>query len=908
MALLGADLEHGLSDEEAESRLRDLGPNVISGDKEPSFLQRYASQLADPQMYLLLGAAGLSATVTFFRSGVSVPREALLILGIAAVNAFLGALQEAHAAEALEELKDLQPQNAEVLRGGERKIIAASRVVHGDIVFLSEGERVPADGRIVTANQLSVSESMLTGESEAISKKPGELQGATPVGERTNMVFSGTMVVSGDGKALVCATGLDAETGRIASLISSAKDFPTRLQQRLTRLSKHLAVAVLLVGALTVIAFLLVVKHVTPEVFLDILLFGVSLGVAAAPEALGTVITLALAVGTRRLAAIGAIVRKLSALDTLGAVDIILCDKTGTLTHNRMSVVSILVQGRHYDRQSLRDEPDDVIFRKLLSVAIVANAARPAMVDSHARLSGDPVDVALWQFGERAGKSSRDTAKRYQKIASNAFTSDRKMMSVVAEDQATGSVILAVKGAPEVVLERCTKEASADSAILLSPSRRAAILHAVEQLSSKGEKVIGFALRHVDGMVNLAGHAQRDWDVLENDMTFLGVVGLLDPPRDEVKPVVESARRADVRVIVLSGDHPKTAVAIARHVGISDNDEVVTGIQLKALSDSDLVARLDQCFVLARVSPEDKLRVSRLLHMTGHTVAMTGDGVNDAPALKASDIGIAMGTGTDLAKETADIVLTDDNLNTIIEAIRQGRVLAANIKKAVVFLFATNLSEIVTLFVVAVASTSRAFRTNDELVLPLTTLQILWINLITDVGPALALALSPPDADVMNGASVDLSHSVLSSRNLKQLVIASCVMASVTLLIYTGSVLFGMTVAYQRTVTTTALIVSQAVYALIVQGGSSNLLHSHSGPNWLHLAIAGSLGIHFSMLLVPTARSAFGFTSLQAGAWIFCLLIPFIGLVWNGILKVMRRLRHLDAEQRGTSGSPATFK
>ena len=879
VATLSADLELGLTASEAEHRLSVYGENALHAKEKISLVRRFLAQFIDPQMYLLLGATVLSVLVSLFRDVHSLPKEALFILAIAVTNAILGFVQELRAEKALAELKELQPLTTQVVRDGATRSIPTSHVVPGDLIVLTEGHLIPADARIVQTSQLSVAEAILTGESAAVRKAPSQTSSTASLGERNNMVFAGTSVISGEGVALVCATGTATEIGQISSLINAAQDNPTQFQQRLTTLSKQLAMAVILVGAVTVVAFAAVVQHPTPAVLLNILLFGVTLGVAAAPEALGTIITLALAIGVKRMAKAGAIVRQLSVMDTLGGVDTILCDKTGTLTSNRMSVATLNLDGNTINvlDPALSGRLQSPEIQSLVLAGVMANDARPLPGKAGARFSGDHMDLALWTFAMQAGVTTESLQKRYRLMAKLPFTSERKRMTSFAEDLKDQASVLFTKGAPEVMLDRCSHEEHQGQLVRLTPTRRKQILKDVESLSDQGEKVIAVATKTLTWKIDEADPGnEKELADKERDCTFLALIGLIDPPRIGVDKAIGVAHGAGIRTIIVSGDHPHTALAIARRVGITDNTLVITGTELRKLSDADLALRLTDCSVLARIDPQDKLRVARVLQQSQHIVAMTGDGVNDSPALKAADVGIAMGSGTDIAKETADIVLTDDNFDTILQAVRQGRILASNVAKAVTYLFTTNLAEVITLFVVAIASATRAFHSADDLVLPLTTPQILWINLITDAAPAIALALSPPARDVMIGAESEGSRNMLTSAAILQGVMASILMVGATLMMYFHAVQSDASVEYQRTVTLTTLIFSQALYAISVQTDRESLLRYFRVFSWLHLGIIVSLGLHVAMLLTPPARQALGLVPLDVQSWAWCLVASLV--------------------------------
>ncbi|WP_139285128.1 cation-translocating P-type ATPase [Terriglobus roseus] len=530
--------------------------------------------------------------------------------------------------------------------------------------------------------------------------------------------------------------------------------------------------------------------------------------------------------------------------------------------------------------------------------AAMANDAHPAEQKGSKAFTGDAMDVALWEFAANAGVTPDSIHQRFRLIAKLPFTSERKRMTAFVEDGIWQKQVVFSKGAPEYLLDLCTQEQWQGEAIPLTPHRRAQILREVEQLSDQGEKVIALATKILsDGIDQEHTEDRSRLTAEERELTFLALIGMIDPPRLEVRAAIVAAHRAGIRTIVVSGDHPHTALAIARRIGMTQNQLVISGSELRKLTDPELSLRLRDCSVFARIDPEDKLRVARVLQQSGHILAMTGDGVNDAPALKTADVGIAMGSGTDIAKETADMVLTDDNLNTILQAVRQGRVLTANVAKAVTFLFTTNLSEVITLFIVAIASATHALHSVDELVLPLTTPQILWINLITDAAPAIALALAPASQNVMEGREAESSRKMLTASSLGQLAVATLLMVAVTLALYVHAVDAGATVGYQRSVTLTALIFSQAFYAIAVQTGRESLLTYFRTLSWLHGAILVSVGLHIAMLLIPAARGGLGLAPLDRQGWIECSLAPVIVLLGSQLQKffVDRNWRNPDS-------------
>ena len=735
---LGVDPEKGLSRAEASERLRRYGLNRIEAEKKKGILSVVAAQLANLFMALLLFAVAVA-----FLLGET--GDAVSILAVVAFMVVAGTIQEYRAEKALEKLKSMVVPKARVVREGVVEEISSELVVPGDIIVLGEGDRVPADARLIEASDLSVDESMLTGESHPVSKNPHVvLDPDTPLGDRVNMVYSGTYVVRGTGKAVVVATGMETEIGRIARLVAETREERTRLHVELDRLAKQLGGVVAAIAAAV-----LVLSYITGAAdMVEALLTSIALAVAAVPEGLPATLTVILALGVTRMARRKALVRKLGAVETLGRVTVIATDKTGTLTRNEMMVARIWlphrgeleVTGSGYLRDGEIRYGDkayvfgqDPVLDALIKTGVLCNNASLDYSGETPRPLGDPLEAALLVLAAKSGVDPDEVRKTAERVKEIPFSSERKMMSVVVRED--GRLVLYSKGAPEVILERSTMMLSEKGIVGLGDEARRRISAAVEEMARRGLRVLALAYRP------LGDTGAMDGEELEKDLVFIGLVGIIDPPRPEVPEAVKKALEAGIDVKMVTGDHALTARAVAEMVGIPvEGRLVVTGRMLEKMSDEELEDIVERVAVFARVSPEHKLRIVKALKKKGHVVAMTGDGVNDAPALKMADVGVAMGLrGTDVAREAADIVLQDDNFATIVAAIEEGRTSYLNIRKATLYLLSANMAEVMIILGGIVFL--------GEVLL--TPALILWINLVTDSIPAITLGVEPSEPGVM---------------------------------------------------------------------------------------------------------------------------------------------------------------
>ena len=709
----------GLTAAEASARLEKNGRNKLAEAKKDSLFKRFMMQLADPMIIILIVAAVISG-VTSFYSGESFA-DVIIILAVVIINAVLGILQESKAEKAIEALQEMSAATSKVLRDGKITSIRSEELVVGDVVILEAGDSVPADGRIIECASMKVEEAALTGESVPVDKTADAMElGAdkdVPLGDRKNMVYMGSTVVYGRGAAVICATGMDTEMGKIADALTQAKEGKTPLQLKLAQLSKILTVLVLAICVVIFGVSLLRAGEVTGEVFLDTFMIAVSLAVAAIPEGLVAVVTIVLSIGVTNMSKRNAIIRKLTAVETLGCAQIICSDKTGTLTQNKMTVVDYYGEDENLLAQAM---------------ALCCDAKIEEGEDS---ASGEPTECALVNYAYKLGINKGDVEKKLPRVGEVPFDSGRKMMTTLHKDEENNRIIQYTKGAPDEVLKRCTKIYRDGKLVDISEEDRAAILKANKEMADKALRVL---------MAAMAVHQEMPTDIsvegLEHDLCFLGLTGMIDPVRPEVKAAIEECNQAGITPVMITGDHIDTASAIGRELGIlREGKHAITGAMLNELSDEEFEKEIENISVYARVQPEHKVRIVNMWKKKGYVTAMTGDGVNDAPSIKSADIGVGMGiTGTDVTKNVADMVLADDNFATIVGAVSEGRRIYDNIRKSIQFLLASNMSEVVSIF----AATLMGFTI-------LHPVHLLWINLVTDCFPALALGVERPEDGIM---------------------------------------------------------------------------------------------------------------------------------------------------------------
>jgi Ca2+-transporting ATPase len=761
---LKSDANVGLTDDEARARLERHGRNELTAEMPVRPWRRLLAQFRGVLVILLLIATAVSAALWAVERDAPLPYEAIAILAVVLLNATMGYVQESRAQSAVAALRAMSAADATLIRDGERRSVPAADVVPGDIVLIEEGDTIPADARVIESTALQTAEAALTGESLPVMKEIAPLAEEVALADRYNMIFSGTAVTYGHGKAVITATGMQSEMGRIAGLLKETPDEPTPLQRELDRTGKVFGLVVVSI-ALVMIATIIVVEDVEgASALFDVLILGVALAVAAVPEGLPAVVTAVLSIGVQRMARRNAIVRHLAAVETLGSATVIASDKTGTLTKNELTVrVVVTASGRttfegsgYTPAGAVRREGGDAVdgpvraeLERALAVADRANNATLQEHEGRWTVQGDPTEGALLVAARKAGLSSDTLDEQLPRVGEVPFSSERKLMSTVHRDadQPEHGIVF-TKGAPDVILARCNREMVGDERLALTAARRQEILHTNEALAGQALRTLGVAGRWLTTEA-FAEHQAHPDERLEQDLVFAGLIGMIDPPRPEAKDAVARARRAGIRPLMITGDHPRTAAVIAQELGISSDGRTITGAELEKLSPESGARTVADVSVYARVNPEHKLRIIDALRRTGAIVAMTGDGVNDAPALKRADIGIAMGiTGTDVSKEAADMVLADDNFASIVAAVEEGRAVFAKIRKFLRYLLSSNIGEVLTMFFgVVLAGQIGLEVVGDAVVLPLLATQILWINLVTDGPPALALGIDPPDAE-----------------------------------------------------------------------------------------------------------------------------------------------------------------
>ena len=830
--MLGSDAQRGLSAGEARQRLQRYGPNELEAEKPIPAWRKFLDQFTDVLVILLLIATAISFALWLYERDFALPYESIVIFSIVLLNGILGYVQEARAEQAVAALRAMSAAEATVIRDGNRVRSPSTELVPGDIVLIEEGDTIPADARILISTALQTSEASLTGESLPVSKETAPLTEDAGIGDRDNMLFSGTAASYGRGRAIVTATGMRTEMGHIAGLLHRTENEDTPLQQELDRTGKLLGIVVLLIAAIVVVTILVVEGISDFSGVVEVLIFGVALAVAAVPEGLPAVVTAVLALGVQRMARRHAIVRNLPAVETLGSANIIASDKTGTLTRNEMTVRTVATTSGRVDLTGTGYEPagelrqdgaivEDPALRneieRALRAADLANNAALQERDGRWLIQGDPTEGALIVAARKAGLGPDQLEERFERVGEVPFSSERKLMSTINRDNSREErLIVFTKGAADILLNRCTHELAGDAARELDDARRETWRQINEQLASEALRTLGVAFRSLPADA-LEGANSSDPSI-EQELVFLGLVGMIDPPREEVKQAVVVAKRAGIRPIMITGDHPATASAIAGELDIEHGGHAVTGAQLESQTDDQLLDTVRQHSVYARVNPEHKLRIVKALQRDGAVVAMTGDGVNDAPALKTADIGVAMGiTGTDVSKEAADMVLTDDNFASIVSAVEEGRSIFTNIQKFLRYLLSSNIGEVLTMFFGVLLSGVIGLRGDEEgggVVLPLLATQILWINLVTDGPPALALGVDPPDPDVMQQRPRPRSQGVITRRMWTGIFFVGTIMAIGTLGVLDASLPGGLIagsgdLTYARTMAFTTLMLFQ---------------------------------------------------------------------------------------------------
>ncbi len=922
LAALRADTRCGLTQAEAESRLARCGRNELAAAAPRPAWRKFLDQFADVLVLLLLAAAAISVMIWLHERATALPYEAMAIIAIVVFNAVMGHVQEARAERAVAALREMSAAHATVVRDGSRRSIPASSLVPGDIILVAEGDAIPADARLLETAALQAAEAALTGESVPVAKDVAPVVGADALGDRRCMIFSGTAAVYGHGRAVVTATGMQTEMGRIADLLQKAPDDATPLQKELARVGKALAVAVVLI-AVTMIGTIFLVSDVRgfSEV-LNLLILGVALAVAAVPEGLPAVVTAVLSLGMQRMAGRHAIIRRLAAVETLGSATVIASDKTGTLTRNEMTVRRVvtasgctIMSGTGYaPRGEARLDdgaaPEGPLQFELLRALTAADRANNAVLQERGgtwSVQGDPTEGALIVAARKAGLLPQELDARYARIGEVPFSSERKLMTTVHTDAERADRLIAVtKGAPDVLLAHCTHELVGEDAVALTQARRAAIMASNDDLAAEALRTLGVAFRSLPAAT--AEGAAFD-ETVERDLVFIGLIGMIDPPRQEAREAVARARAAGIGPIMITGDHPKTAAIIAAELGIATR-RVVTGAELEAMADAALDRAVREASVYARVNPEHKLRIVQALQRHGETVAMTGDGVNDAPALKRADIGIAMGiTGTDVSKEAADMVLADDNFATIVAAVEEGRAIFSNIRKFLRYLLSSNVGEIMTMFFGFLLAGPIGLTTAEGgIMLPLLATQILWINLVTDGAPALAIGADPADPDVMRRPPRPRHEGVITAQMWVDIFLVGTIMAAGTLLVLDAALPGGMiegtgSVAYGQTMTFTTLVLFQLFNVFNARSDERSAFCGLFRNGWLWAAVAFSLLLHAAVIYVPVLQEAFSTVALSAGDWLICAAVASSVLWLSELGKAARRAARFRPPSPAAAGA-----
>lgn len=861
----------GLSDQEAAKRLRESGPNKLDGKKRKSILQMFFSQLNDALIYVLFGAV----VITLFMGEYV---DAIIITLVIVINAVLGVIQEVKAGNAIEALRDLSTPSSLVRRNGETKEISSEEVVVGDIVLLDAGRVVPADLRLIEAANLQIDESALTGESVPSQKDADQLlEGNPALGDRINLAFMSTLVTYGRGVGVVIETAMKTEVGKIADIIENEEESETPLEKRLAQLGKTLGLI-----AIAVCAGIFLLGYAQGRDITDMLLTAVSLAVASIPEGLVAIVAVVLSIGVTTMSKKNAIIKRLPAVETLGSVDVVCSDKTGTLTQNRMTVTHYFtaVEGE----VSVEDTSEHSEEGKLLAKAMILSS--DATYENGVG-TGDPTEIALLAFADSIGIDRKAIVASNDRRGEAAFDSERKLMSTLEDDN--GRLRVFTKGAIDHLIDRCTRIRENGEIVSLTDDHKRKLEEATEGLSARALRTLAVAYKPVDREVSP--------EEMEEDLIMIGMVGMIDPPREEAKVSIQKAKTAGITTIMITGDHRNTAFAIAKELGIADDvSQVITGAELDPIPDNELAKRVSDFRVFARVSPEHKVKIVRAFKSKGHIVSMTGDGVNDAPSLNAADIGVAMGvTGTDVAKGAASMILTDDNFATIISAIEQGRNIYANIKKSVLFLLASNLGEVVAMVVCIIAG----------LPAPLIATQLLWINLLTDTLPAIALGMDPGDPDVMNQKPRNPREGFFADGAAFRVVAGGVLIGILTI----ASFFYGYyelghnpfesslpsdATSYARTMAFLTIIACQLVYSLSFRHDLKSIFSIGVFTNHYLIGAIG-LGLLLQLLIIslPFTREAFKLQVIDWKGWVAIIALSFVPLLVNEIIKVFRRRNRL---------------
>ncbi|MDQ0176912.1 calcium-translocating P-type ATPase, PMCA-type [Bacillus chungangensis] len=862
----------GLTKEEAENRLKQYGTNSFQEFKPPSMLRRIWEQINSMLIYILIGAA----IISFIVGEVS---DAVIILLVIVINAVVGVIQESKAEKALEELNKISTPKAVVKRSGIIQEIPSEQIVPGDIVMIDAGRYIPADLRLIETINLKIEESSLTGESIAVEKDAAWItDNDIPLGEQKNMAFMSTLSTYGRGAGVVIHTGMDTEIGKIAKMLGTQEKAMTPLQKKLAQLGKILGI-----GAIMISIVIFLIGFFQGREPIDMFLIAVSLAVAAIPEGLPAIVTIVLALGVQRMIKRNAIVRKLPAVETLGAVSVICSDKTGTLTQNKMTVTNIYANNKRIpvNQLTINDQTE----QRLMENIILCNDA----IATEEERTGDPTEIALVEAAQKVGYDQKQINNTYPRIFEIPFDSERKMMTTV--HQKGDHYLVFTKGALEPVLDRTAYVEENATKIPFTNEQREKLMAEANNMSNEALRVLAIAYKEIEADSPLD-------ETVEQDFIFLGLTGMIDPPREEVKASITQCDRAGIKTVMITGDHQRTALAIAKELGIAEHeDETMTGTELNTISDAILQEKVAHVRVFARVSPEHKVRIVKAFKANDKVVSMTGDGVNDAPSLKQADVGVAMGiTGTDVAKGASDIILTDDNFATITAAVEEGRNIYKNLKKAILFLLSCNLGEIFALFLGILMGWPA----------PLTAIHILWVNLITDTLPAISLGIDPDDPDIMEEKPRDQHEKILSKETGLFTIFNGLIIGLLTLFAFIEGLtihsnvrsifeldfsnLSEEAIIFAQTMAFSALSISQLFHSFNLRHEKKSIFTTGIFSNpYLIGAILVGIAIQVMIVTIPIFNQWFHVVALDIGNWLFILCLAVVPIIVNEIIKAFKR-------------------
>ncbi|MCY7308533.1 MAG: cation-translocating P-type ATPase [Rhodoferax sp.] len=919
---LEADVENGLSATEAARRLAQNGPNELRAAPRVPAWRRALAQFHDPLIYLLMAAVAVALVAWWVEGPVGGnsgwPVDAIVIAAIVVLNGVIGHVQEAKAQNAVAALARMTAATTTVLRDGKPQRVPSAELVRGDVIVLAEGDAVGADARLLLASSLRVQEAALTGESEAVLKATATLPQTVPLADQLDMVFKGTAVAQGTGRALVTATGMDTQMGRIAALLDATVAEPTPLEKEVARVGRTLGLAVVAIAVVVVGTILLISDIRSTADVVHVLLLGVSLAVAAVPEGLPAILAVVLALGVQRMAKHHAIVKNLSSVETLGSASVICSDKTGTLTRSEMTIERVMTASGDIHISGVGYVPEGQVgqggtelaagplhdeTRVVLSGGSLAGNADLRQTDSGDwEIHGDPTEAAFLVAEQKLGQGTvtERRKQRFERVGEVPFTSERKLMTTIERDHENGDALVAItKGAPDVLLGRCTRVRVGLEVVALDGTMRARLLADVDTLTDAALRTLAVAYRPLT-----PGEDQAAADTLERELIFVGTVGMIDPPREEAAVAIREARRAGIRVVMITGDHPKTAARIAADLGIVEaGSPALTGTEIDALDKAAFAAAVRNTSVYARVAPAHKLRIVDALQADGNIVAMTGDGVNDAPALKAAEIGVAMGvTGTEVTKEAAKMILADDNFATIVVAVREGRAILDNIRKFLRYLLSSNMGEVLTVFLGVVGAGVIGLKPTDTgaggaVVLPLLATQLLWINLITDSGPALAMGVDPATDDLMARKPRHVNDRLIDARMWSSVIQTGLVIAVVTLLtmdLYLPGGLIPGTgdLTTARTAGFTVLVFTSLFTCFTARSDTTSAFVGLFANPWLWGAVTLSLLLQVAVVHLPFLNIAFGTAPLALEQWLVCAAMASGVLIYSELRKLVGRIRN----------------